>query len=110
MDTKKRWIVGGTLALVVVGGTTGFAIANAGDDDQPLTGSALSRASAAALASTGGGTVIESEAGDDGAAYGVEVRLDDGSVVEVSLDADFQVVGHEADDDGAGDADGAGED
>jgi len=38
MDRKKRWIVGGTLALVVVGSTTGFAIANAGDDDQPLKG------------------------------------------------------------------------
>ena len=111
MDARKRWIVGGTLALVVVGGTTGFAIANAGDDDRPLTGSALDRASAAALAYTGGGTVIESEVGDDGAAYGVEVRLADGSGVEVSLDADFQVIGHAADDDGAGaDDDGAGED
>ena len=110
MDARKRWIVGGTLALVVVGGTTGFAIANAGDDDQPLTGPALDQASAAALAYAGGGTVIESEVGDDGAAYGVEVRRDDGSVVEVSLDADFQVIGHEADDDGAGDVDGAGED
>ena len=111
MDARKRWIVGGTLALVVVGGTTGFAIAHAGDDDRPLTGSALDRASTAALAYTGGGTVIESEVGDDGAAYGVEVRLDDGSVVEVSLDADFQVIGHAADDDGAGaDDDGAGED
>ena len=110
MDARKRWIVGGTLAVVVVGGTTGFAIANAGDDDQPLTGSALDQASASALEYTGGGNVIDSEVGDDGAAYGVEVRLDDGSVVEVSLDADFQVIGHEADDDGAGDADGAGED
>ena len=108
MDRRKRWIVGGTLAVVVVGGTTGFAIANAGDDDRPLTGSALDQASAAALAYTGGGTVIESEVGDDGAAYGVEVRRDDGSVVEVSLDANFHVLGDETDDDGAGDA--AGED
>src|SRR5262245_44929388 len=111
MDTRKRWIVGGTLALVVVGGTTGFAIANAGDDDRPLTGAALDHASAAALEYTGGGTVIESEAGDDGAAYGVEVRRDDGTVVEVSLDADFQVIGHGSDDDGTGvDDDGAGGD
>jgi len=111
MDRKKRWIVGGTLALVVVGSTTGFAIANAGDDDQPLKGSALDQASAAALAYTGGGTVVESEVGDDGAAYGVEVRRDDGSVVEVSLDANFHVIGNSADDDGAGDsADGSGDD
>src|SRR5262245_30124366 len=111
MDRKRKWIVGGALAVVLVGGTTGFAIANAGDDDQPLTGSALDRASAAALAYTGGGTVIETEAGDDGAAYGVEIRRDDGTVVEVSLDANFQVIGDEADDDGAGDeSDGTGED
>jgi hypothetical protein len=101
METRKKWIVGGTLGLVVVVGTTGFAIANAGDDDQPLTGSAFDQATAAALDSTGGGTVIETEVGDDGAAYGVEIRLDDGSVVEVSLDRSFNVIGDEADDDGA---------
>ncbi|HET9250333.1 MAG TPA: hypothetical protein VFP13_10420, partial [Actinomycetota bacterium] len=81
-----------------------------GDDDRPLTGSALERASAAALASTGGGTVIETEVGDDGAAYGVEVRLEDGRVVEVSLDADFAVVGSTTDDDGANDGDATDDD
>jgi uncharacterized membrane protein YkoI len=54
--------------------------------------------------------VIESEAGDDGAAYGVEIRLEDGRVVEVSLDANFNVVGDEADDDGPNDDDGANDD
>ena len=97
---RKRWIAGGALALAVIGGTTGFAIANSGDD-QPLTGSALDKATAAALAHTGGGTVIETEVGDDGAAYGVEIRLDDGSVVEVALDQSFKVIGDASDDDGA---------
>ena len=55
-------------------------------------------------------TVVETETGDDGAAYGVEVRLDDGSVVEVNLDASFQVIGQEADDDGSGEQEGAEED
>ena len=54
--------------------------------------------------------MTETEAGDDGAAYGVEVRLDDGRVVEVRLDADFQVLGHEADDDGSNDQDGSNDD
>ena len=40
-----------------------------------------------ALEHTGGGTVTESEIGDDGAAYSVEVRLADGSQVEVNLEA-----------------------
>jgi hypothetical protein len=101
MERKRKWIAGGALAVVVVGGTTGFAIVSAGDD-QPLTGSALDHATAAALAHTGGGTVIETEVGDDGAAYGVEIRLGDGSVVEVALDERFHVVGDEVDDDGAG--------
>jgi uncharacterized membrane protein YkoI len=108
--SKKRWIAGATLAVAAVGGGTGFAIASSGDDDRPLTGSALDQASSAALAHTGGGTVIETEVGDDGAAYGVEIRLDDGSVVEVALDENFQVVGDETDDDGSGEDDGADED
>ena len=73
------------------------------DDDAPLTGTDLDRATEAALAHTGGGTVIESEIGDDGAAYGIEIRRDDGSVVEVNLDASFAVIGSEPDEDGAAD-------
>jgi hypothetical protein len=103
MDRKTRWIGGGALAVVLIGGGTGVAIATGGED-QPLTGSALEKATAAALQHTGGGTVIETEAGDDGAAYGVEIRLDDGRVVEIGLDANFQVIGQESDDDGSADA------
>jgi hypothetical protein len=108
MDRKGRWISGGVLALVVAAGGTGLAIASAGDNDKPLTGSALDQATKAALAHMGGGTVIESEAGDDGAAYGVEIRLDDGRVVEVALDADFEVIGSTTDEDGTGANDDAG--
>ena len=68
------------------------------------------RARPTALEFTGGGTVTETEAGDDGAAYGVEVRLDDGRVVEVRLDANVQVLGQEADDDGSDDHDGSNDD
>ena len=111
MDTK-RWIAGGTIALAAVAGGAGFAIAGGGDD-QPLIGSDLDQATAAALEHTGGGTVIETEIGDDGAAYGVEIRLDDGSVVEVALDERFRVIGQESDDDspdGGADDDGAADD
>jgi hypothetical protein len=108
MDRRGKWIAGGTLALVLVAGGAGLAIASAGDDDQPLTGSALGRATAAAREHTGGGTVVESEVGDDGAAYGVEIRLDDGRVVEVALDADFTVIGSSGDEEGTGAGDDAG--
>jgi uncharacterized membrane protein YkoI len=97
--------------VALVGGGAGVAIATgAGDRDRPLTGSTLDRARAAALESTGGGSVTETEAGDDGAAYGVEVRLGDGRVVEVRLDANLQVLGHEADDGGSDDQDGSTDD
>jgi hypothetical protein len=111
MDRRTKWIAGGAIAVALVGGGAGVAIATgAGDTDRPLTGSTLDRARAAALESTGGGTVTETEVGDDGAAYGVEVRMDDGRVVEVRLDANFHVLGHEADDDGSDDQDGSTDD
>jgi uncharacterized membrane protein YkoI len=74
-----------------------------------LTGTTYERATAAALAHTGGGTVTETETGDDGAAYEVEIALDDRTDVEVALDERFEVVGQERDDDGTEDEDGADE-
>ena len=89
----------------LIGVGTGAAVAaTSGDDEEPLTGSNLDKATAAALEETGGGTVVETEGGDDGAAYSVEVRLDDGSQVEVNLDKNFNVIGNEADDDGPNDS------
>ena len=108
-DKRTKWIAAGALAAAIAGAGTGIAIATAGDD-QPLSGSTLERAAAAALEHTGGGTVVETEVGDDGAAYGVEIRLDDGSVVEVNLDENFNVTGDTIDDDGPNDQDGSGDD
>jgi uncharacterized membrane protein YkoI len=109
MTRKLALIAALVLALAAV--AAGIAIAAAGgDDDEPLTGSTLAKATAAALAHTGGGMVTETEVGDDGAAYGVEVRLDDGSQVEVELDENFDVIGQESDDDGAGEEDEADDD
>lgn len=81
-----------------------MSVAASGDDDRPLTGRALEAATRAALDHLGGGTVLETEVGDDSAVYGVEIRLEDGRVVEVSLDADYQVIGTVGDD--AGEAGG----
>jgi len=111
--SKRLYLVGGlvaVLALAVIGAGAGIAVATGGDDDQPIAGTALDKATAAALEHTGGGTVTETEVGDDGAAYGVEVRLDDGNQVEVNLDENFNVIGQEADDDGPNDQDGANDD
>jgi uncharacterized membrane protein YkoI len=104
---RRRFVLLAALVLALGALSAGIAIAaGSGDDDKPLTGSALERATAAALEHTGGGVVTETEVGDDGAAYGVEVRLDDGRQVEVNLDENFNVIGQAADDDGPNDKDG----
>jgi hypothetical protein len=95
MRRRTRWIAVVGLAAAMAGGLAAAAV----DGDQELTGATRDRAVAAALAATGGGTVLETEAGDDGAAYGVEVRLPDGRQVEVTLDQSFRVIGQEPDDD-----------
>ncbi len=75
---------------------------DAGDDasDQTLTGSALARASKAALAKTGGGKVTGSERdAEHGAVYEVEVTKAHGSQIDVRLDGAFKVVAAEPDHD-----------
>ena len=100
MRHRTRWIAAAGLAVAMTGGIA--AAASDGDADQELTGATRDRAVQAALAAAGGGTVLETEAGDDGAAYGVEVRLGDGRQVEISLDPSFEVVAEEPDDDTPG--------
>lgn len=89
----------GVASAATSGADTDDGPNEANDSDTPLTGSDLERASAVALEHTGGGEVTETEVGDDGAAFGIEVRFSDGSQVEVNLDADFNVIGSAPDDD-----------
>ena len=105
MNRRRKLAVSLAGAVVVVGGATGIALATGGDDDEsPITGAALERASAAALAHTGGGRVTETEVGDEDSYYEVEVTLPDGTQVDVQLDRAFNVVSSEPDDD-SGDED-----
>jgi uncharacterized membrane protein YkoI len=70
------------------------------DDDSKLPALSAAdrdRAANAALARVGQGTVSEVERENEGgAAYEVEVRLGDGSQVEVQVGSDFQVIGQDA--------------
>jgi hypothetical protein len=74
-------------------------VADLQDDDdsespaQPLSTEDRDKAGNAALAKVGQGTVSDVERENDGgSAYEVEIRLNDGSEVEVLLGADFQVL------------------
>lgn len=108
MNRKTRWIVGAGLAVALVGGATGMAVAAGGDDHEtPITGEALGKASAAALAHTGGGRVTGTEVGDEEGYYEVEVTLAGGGQVDVHLDRAFNVLDSAADKDGTGDQDGS---
>jgi uncharacterized membrane protein YkoI len=96
------------LAALTLGGA---AIANATQGGgAKLTQDEAAKASAAALRATGGGEVQAYERdGEDGATYEVEVRKPDGSVVDVRLDASFDVVVIEGDHEDTG-GDDAGND
>jgi uncharacterized membrane protein YkoI len=62
------------------------------NDDQPLTGKTLTRASEAALAATKGGKVTETSGSDEADhAYEVDVLLPSGEDVTVELDDAFAV-------------------
>ena len=68
-------------------------------DDRALSAEERQSAEQAALDAVGGGTVEQVEASDDrGEAYEVEVRTDDGTEWDVTLDADFQVLNKTAND------------
>ena len=99
---RRTKITGAVAAALIAGAVgTGVAVAAGGDDEAnevSITGSALGKASAAALDHTGEGRVTETEVGDEESYYEVEVTLDDGSEVDVQLDRSFKVVGTEGDD------------
>jgi uncharacterized membrane protein YkoI len=103
----RKLIVGAAAAAALAGlGGGGVAVAAGADgDERPITGSALERATAAALDHTGGGEVHDTEVGDEESYYEVEVTRDDGSQVDVQLDRQFNVVGDEADDEDKGSGD-----
>jgi uncharacterized membrane protein YkoI len=101
MERRTKLIAGGGIVAAAIAAATGIAVAGGEDEsegpDVPITGADLERATAAALAHTGGGRVTETEVGDEESYYEVEVTLDDGSQVDVQLDETFQVVGDEVD-------------
>jgi hypothetical protein len=95
---RKMLIVGGSvLAICAAGGGVALATGAGDDSEAPIPDGSLEQASAAALESTGGGTVSETEVGDEESYYEVEVTRDDGSQIDVQLDKQFNVVGSEGD-------------
>ena len=93
--TKRNTIIITTCSVVAAAvglGLAGSAAAGNTENEQPIRGDALRLATDAALAHTGGGEVTDTEVGDEDSLYEVEVRLSDGSSVDVQLDESFAVV------------------
>ena len=101
MRTKRTLLIAAIAALVLVAAVgAGIAKAVSGSDETVSGPAATKAAAAAAVKAAGGGKALEVELQDDGAGvYEVEVRREDGSQIEVHLDAQFQSVGTAADDD-----------
>jgi uncharacterized membrane protein YkoI len=102
MDSRiKRGLVAGAAIVALAAGGAAIAGATGGGDDdgteQPITGTALDRAEAAALQHTGSGQVSETEVRDEEGYYEVEVTRDDGSQVDVHLDRGFNVLDSQSD-------------
>ncbi|NND74876.1 MAG: PepSY domain-containing protein [Ilumatobacter sp.] len=92
---SKALAIGGIVVVSAALAISGAVMASNGggdDNETPITGDALTRASAVALDHLGEGQVTETEVGDEDSYYEVEVRLDDGSEVDVQLDEQFNVV------------------
>jgi uncharacterized membrane protein YkoI len=101
----RKWVIISAAAVAALAGGGAAIAAGGGDDDgadTPISGSALDRASAVALQSTGGGRVTATEVGDEEGFYEVEVTRADGSQVDVHLDRGFHVIGSKADHEDAG--------
>ncbi|MDQ3678619.1 MAG: hypothetical protein M3401_17775 [Actinomycetota bacterium] len=97
MKTRTKLGMAAAAAVVLAAGGVGVAVATNDDDasDKPITGSALKRASEAALEHSGGGEVTGTEIGDEESYYEVEVTRPGGSQTDVQLDRSFKVVGSE---------------
>ena len=106
--TRKGLIAAGVVAVLGAGGAAvAVGTDQFGDDDatqKSITGSALQKASDAALKYTGGGEVTETEVGDEESYYEVEVTTDAGQQ-DVQLDRNFNVVSSKDDSDNGEDED-----
>jgi uncharacterized membrane protein YkoI len=118
MHRTTRLLAAGAVAVTAAAVGTGIAVASAqgpdddhddriedeierrleGTGDRPdvvLPDADLDRASSTALDHVGSGRVTGTEVGDDGPFYEIEVTLDDGTEVDVTLDEAFTVVHEE---------------
>ena len=107
----KLGLIAGAVLAALAGAGAAIATATGGDDGsgQPITGGALDRASAVAIAHAGGGRVTGNELQDEEGYYEIEVTRSDGTQVDVHLDRNFKVIDSSADGGGSADSESSGD-
>ncbi len=100
----KTGLVAAAAAILLLFGA-GVAYATGGDSSGQPTGSNIEKAKSVALDHTNGGSVTETEVGDEEGYYEIEVTSDDGSQADVHLDRDFNVLSTSADNESPDDKD-----
>ncbi len=93
---------GNHVSQAVLTGEASYVLEDEADEgtepaDVPITGNALERASAVALAYIGEGKVTDTEVGDEEGYYEIEITLNSGTEIDVHLDENFNVLGYESD-------------
>jgi len=100
----KTGLVAAAVAMLLLLGA-GVAYATGGDSSAQPTGGNIEKAKSAALDHTKGGSVTETEVGDEEGYYEIEVTSDDGTQADVHLDRDFNVLSTSADNESPDDKD-----
>ncbi|CAN5772078.1 MAG: PepSY domain-containing protein [Rubrobacter sp.] len=100
----KTGLVAAAVAMLLLLGA-GVAYATGGDSSAQPTGDNIEKAKSAALDHTKGGSVTETEVGDEEGYYEIEVTSDDGTQADVHLDRDFNVLSTSADNESPDDKD-----
>jgi uncharacterized membrane protein YkoI len=98
MKSRTRTIIIAATVLALAVAVVGVTAAIGADDSEvPITGVEYDMATKAAIEHMGGGTVTDTEIGDEESYYEVELTMEDGRQVDVQLDRNFVVVGTEDD-------------
>ena len=105
----KTGLVAAAVAMLLLIGA-GVAYATGGDSSGQPSGDNIEKAKSVALDHTNGGSVTETEVGDEEGYYEIEVTSDDGSQADVHLDKNYNVLSTPADHEGPDDKDGPGDD
>lgn len=95
LRSKRVLVTTAAVAVLAAGGAGVWATTASADE---VSGGDRDRVAAAAVKAAGGGTATEVETSDDpGEAYEVEVRREDGTEVDVTLDTNLKVLATETD-------------